>query len=92
MVRQGRCSGRCLGRTRVSIVGVVGVCMVQCFVIALEVLDNLPHDKVLWVPKPQAQALEGTQAPSQGWELHEAIVRCGSTLAVLWFGTIEGYA
>lgn len=61
---------------RAPIGGVVGVCMVQCFVIALEVLDNLPHDKVMWVPKPQAQALEGTQAQPQGWELHEAIVRC----------------
>eukprot|EP00624_Nannochloropsis_granulata_P007051 evm.model.NODE_6003_length_2954_cov_16.139133.1 len=33
------------------------------FILALEVLDNLPHDKVLWVER------------EEGWRLREAVVR-----------------
>lgn len=88
---EGHCwkpeGGREGGRSELlGCVGVVGVCVClwvlgwQCFVIALEVLDNLPHDKVVWVNKPpdQQQLLPDQQQQQQqaeGWSLHEAIVR-----------------
>jgi hypothetical protein len=34
----------------------------------MEVLDNLPHDKVAWLPK------EG--GPADDYALHEAYIRC----------------
>lgn len=39
--------------------------VMQCFILGLEVLDNLPHDKIVWVKSDGDKGL---------WSLHETIV------------------
>jgi len=48
-----------------------------CFVIALEVLDNLPHDKVVWAPY---EGLNGPDGVKWGW--HEVVIKPRSAIEV----------